>query len=170
MTIRQNDVRTEFEKLAEFSLAFDYGHDNEREIAIVGCAYIESLLGEILAATFLDDASEVKLLTGDTGPLGSLVARARLLYLLGVVPELVYKDIKIIGKIRNEFAHKVSASFSDDRVRDLCKSLKWHELSMFMKPPADASTRDIYQVGVNQVVCHLGGLPGLQRLERARRS
>lgn len=170
MNTRRDDLIAEFQKLEEFSQAFDYEHDNEREIAIVGCAYIESLLSEILAATFLDDASEVNLLIGDTGPLGSLVARARLLYLLGVLHEQVYKDIKTIGKIRNEFAHKVSASFEDDRVRDLCKSLKWHELSMFMKPPAEASARDIYQVGVNQVVCHLGALPGLQRLERARRS
>ncbi|KFF32328.1 hypothetical protein G039_0332440 [Pseudomonas aeruginosa VRFPA01] len=90
-------------------------------------------------------------------------------HIVNVIHELIYKDIKIIGKIRNEFAHKVSASFADDKIRDLCKNLKWHEFNLFMKPPAEATARDIYQVGVNQVVAHLGALPGLQLLKRAQR-
>ena len=169
MSSQRDELIAEFAKLQEFSQAFNYEHDNEREIAIVGCAYIESLLGDILVATFLDDRSEVKNLIGEAGPLNGLVARARLLYLLGVIHELVYKDIKIIGKIRNEFAHKVSASFADDRIKDLCRNLKWYEFNLFMKPPAEATARDIYQVGVNQVVAHLGALPGLQRYNRAQR-
>jgi len=169
MSSQRDDLIADFAKLAEFSQAFDYGHDNDREIAIVGCAYIESLLGDILVATFLDDRSEVKSLIGEAGPLTGLVARAPLLYLLGVIHELVYKDIKAIGKIRNEFAHKVSASFADDKIRELCKKLKWHEFNLFMKPPAEATARDIYQVGVNQVVAHLGALPGLRKLNRVQR-
>ena len=160
---------SEFDRLLEFSRSFDYGHDNDREIVIVGCAYIESLIKEILEATFIDDPKEAKVLLNEsTGPLAGLVPRARLLYLLGVIPELVYKDIQTIGKIRNEFAHKVSTSFSDNRIKQLCENLKWHVQSLFMEPPAGAAARDIYQVGVNQIVSHLGGLPGLQRLSRAK--
>ncbi|MFI3157190.1 MAG: MltR family transcriptional regulator [Methylococcaceae bacterium] len=160
-------MNPELERLIKFSESFDYKHDNDREIVIVGCAYIESLIKDILEATFIDDHKEVKqLLSDSTGSLSSLVPRSRLLYLLGVIPELVYKDILTIGKIRNLFAHNVSMSFDDNAVCQLCRNLKWHIQSMMMKPPAGATTRDIYQVGVNQVVCHLGALPGLQRLNR----
>jgi len=162
-------MKSELERLLEFTYTFDYEHDNDREIVIVGCAYIESLIKEILEATFIDDPKEAKsLLSESTGSLSGLVPRARLLYLLGVIPELVYKDIQIVGKIRNEFAHKVSASFNDNRVQQLCGNLKWHVQSLFMKPPPEATARDIYQVGVNQLVSHLGALPGLQKLKRER--
>jgi len=162
-------MESEFDRLLEFSRSFDYEHDNDREIVIVGCAYIESLIKEILEATFIDDPNEAKALLSDsTGPLSGLVPRARLLYLLGVIPEPVYKDIKTVGKIRNEFAHKVSASFSDNRVQQLCGNLEWHVQSLFMKPPPEATARDIYQVGVNQLVSHLGALPGFQRFNRER--
>ena len=125
-------MKSDFERLLEFSRSFDYAHDNDREIAIVGCAYIESLVKEILEATLIEDAREVSaLLSESTGQLSGLIPRSRLLYLLGVIPEVIYKDIKTIGKIRNEFAHKVSASFSDNRVTQLCQNLEWHIQSMF---------------------------------------
>lgn len=161
--------KSEFEMLLEFSRLFDYEHDNDREIVIVGCAYIEDLIKEILEATFIDDSKEAEaLLSESKGPLSGLVPRARLLYLLGAIPKPVYKDIQTVGKIRNEFAHKVSASFFDTRIQQLCGNLEWHVQSLFMKPPPDATARDIYQVGVNQLVSHLGALPGLQRLTRAK--
>ncbi len=162
-------MNSELERLLEFSSSFDYEHDNDREIVIVGCAYIESLIKEIVEATFIDDPKEAgELLSDSIGPLSGLVPRARLLYLLGVIPELVYKDIKAVGKIRNEFAHKVTASFTDNKVQQLCGNLKWHVHSLFMKPPQEATARDIYQVGVNQLVSHLGALPELQRLKREK--
>lgn len=160
-------MNAELQRLVDFSSSFDYEHDNDREIVIVGCAYIESLIKEIVEATFIDDRNESqKLLNDSTGPLSGLVPRARLLYMLGVIPKLVYKDIQTVGKIRNEFAHKVSASFTDNKVQQLCGNLEWHVHSLFMKPPQEATARDIYQVGVNQLVSHLGALPGLQRLKR----
>ena len=162
-------MNSELERLLEFSSSFDYEHDNDREVVIVGCAYIESLIKEIVEATFIDDPKEVAdLLSESKGVLSGLVPRARLLYLLGVIPELVYKDIKTVGKIRNEFAHKVTASFTDNKVQQLCGNLEWHKHSLFMKSPQEATTRDIYQVGVNQLVSHLGALPGLQRLKREK--
>jgi DNA-binding MltR family transcriptional regulator len=160
-------MESEMDRLLAFSRSFDYEHDNDREIVIVGCAYIESLIKEILKAVFIDDSKEVSdLLSDSTGSLPSLLPRARLLYLLGVIPEPVYKDIKTVGKIRNEFAHKVSASFSDNRIQQLCRNLEWHEQSLFMTAPSGAAVRDIYQVGVNQLVSHLGVLPAFHRFKR----
>jgi len=160
----------EINQLLEFSQLFDYQHDNDREIVIVGCAYLESLIKDILEATFVDDSNEIKALLSDsTGSLSSLVPRARLLYLLGIIPKTVYKDIKIVGKIRNEFAHNVAISFNNNKIMQLCESLEWHIQSLFMKPPKGATSRDIYQVGVNQLVSHLGILPSFQKSKNERK-
>jgi len=164
-----NKLRNEIERLLEFSKAFDYEHDNDREIVIVGCAYIEDLIKDILESSFIDDEKEIKsLISESTGSLSGLVPRARLLYLLYVIPKLIYEDIKIVGKIRNHFAHNVSASFNDNSVVQLCHNLKWHKESLFMEPPASATSRDIYQVGVNQLVTHLNALPSLQRFKNKK--
>jgi hypothetical protein len=47
-------------------------------------------------------------------------------------------------------------------------SLRWHEFSMMMKAPADATPRDIFKVGVNQLISYLNGLAGVARLERRK--
>jgi hypothetical protein len=36
------------------------------------------------------------------------------------------------------------------------------------KPPAEATDRDLFQVGINQLVVHLTGLPGRARLNKRR--
>ncbi|WP_197488400.1 MltR family transcriptional regulator [Methylomonas koyamae] len=162
-------MAAELEKLLEFTRYFDYKHANDREIVIVGCAYIESLVKEIIKATFIPDEKEAhKLLNESAGALSSLVPRARLLYLLGVIPEVVYKDIQTVGRIRNEFAHKVNASFTDNTIVQLCGNLQWHIQSMFMQPPPGVGARNLYQVGVNQLVTYLVALPNLQRSKREK--
>jgi len=164
-------VTSDIDQLMQFAKVFDYEHDNDREIVIVGCAYIESLVKEILEATFIENEDEAnKILSESTGALSGLIPRARLLYLLGVIPNLVFKDIQTVGRIRNEFAHKISTKFTDNKIVQLCRNLEWHVHTMFMQPPTDASARDLYQVGVNQLVTHLVALPSLQRHKRSNRN
>jgi hypothetical protein len=80
----------------------------------------------------------------------------------------VRDDLHIIGKIRNRFAHELRASFDVEPVRGWCLSLKWHEFSMMMKAPAGATPRDIFEVGVNQLICYLDGLAGMALYERRK--
>lgn len=164
-------MQSEFEKLMEFRDAFDYEHDNDREIAIVGCAYIETIIKTTLEETFVADLKERdNILNESSGALSGIITRARLLYLLGVIPEIIFHDIKLVARIRNEFAHNVSASFESEKISTLCNKLKWHEFSMCMKAPPEATIREIYQVGVNQLVAHLNALPSLQRCKAKERN
>jgi len=164
MTMKNQE---EFIDLVNFSKAFDYEHDNDREIVIVGCAYIESLVKTLLRESLTQDEKELNLLLDEAqGALPSLVQRARLLYLMGSFPRVIFEDIKLVARVRNHFAHNVSASFSDESVIKNVKRMKWHLEAMFMDPPEGATIRDIYQVAVNQLVCHLNILPRLARYQR----
>jgi len=157
----------EFLELISFNEAFDYEHDNDREIVIVGCAYIESLIKDLLRESLIQDEKELNQFLDDAqGPLPGIVQRARLLYLMGTFPKVIFDDIKLVARVRNHFAHNVSATFNDSSVIKNIKKMKWHIQSMFMEPPEDASIRDIYQVAVNQLVCHLNALPMLARYKR----
>ena len=159
----------EFLELLNFSKSFDYEHDNDREVVIVGCAYIESLIKAILGESLAQDKKEINLLLDESsGALSALIPRSRLLYLMGVFPKTVFEDIKLISRIRNHFAHNISASFEDESVVKNVNRMRWHIETLFMEPPVDASVRDIYQVAVNQIVGHLHALPGLARCKRAK--
>jgi hypothetical protein len=79
-------------------------------------------------------------------------------YCLGLIDTVVKNDLKLIGKIRNQFAHDLYASFENKNIKSWCQELKWHKISMMMEAPPDATIRDLYQVGVNQLITYLHGI------------
>jgi hypothetical protein len=57
-------------------------------------------------------------------PLGSFGARIRMAYLMGICEQETYKDLILISKIRNEFAHKAGLrNFKESRIAGLCSSM-----------------------------------------------
>src|SRR5689334_10363244 len=97
--------------LLEFSQLFDYSQDNDRSIAIVGPAFLDTLLEHILVAFLVDDEREVEKLLGVERPLGTYGSRVTTVYCLGFINKIVCDDLRLVGKIRNRFAHDLSASF-----------------------------------------------------------
>ena len=57
------------------------------------------------------------------GPLVSLTNKARLAYALGLVDEKLLKDLEIVHKIRNKFAHNIKTDFADTKVLEHVKKL-----------------------------------------------
>jgi hypothetical protein len=151
--------------LREFSRLFQE-EKNERAAAIVGGAFLDTLLEHILLGFLAEDEKEVQRLLDPEQPLGSYGSRIRIVYCLGLIGKVIRDDLRLVGKIRNRFAHDLHASFDDEPIRSWCLSLKWHELSMFMKAPEGATAGEIFQVGVNQLVTHLNGIVSIARMER----
>jgi hypothetical protein len=156
-----NDALREFSRLIQ-------EEKNERAAAIVGAAFLDTLLEHILISFLADDEKEVQRLLEPEGPLGTYGARVRVVYCLGLISKIIRDDLRLVGKIRNKFAHHLHASFEDEQIRSWCLALKWHEHSMFMKAPEGAMTSDIFQVGVNQLVAHLNGIPSIARREKRK--
>ncbi len=146
--------------LFEFARLFEYREGSDRAVAIVGPAFLDTLLTEMLVNFLVDDQKEVQKLLQPEGPLGAFGAKVSACYCLGLIGETIKSDLRIVAKIRNRFAHDLLASFSDPQIAGWCGSLRWHREAL-CEPPKDATTRDLFQVGVNQLVCHLNGLVGL---------
>ncbi|HJU05299.1 MAG TPA: MltR family transcriptional regulator, partial [Nitrospiraceae bacterium] len=101
-----------------------HGQD-DRVVAIVGAAYLDSTLDSLIRAIFVDDQGEADRLLRPEGALGANGSRCQLAYCLGLITRDQRDDLKTIARIRNEFAHDFRrSSFNDDRVRDLCSKLK----------------------------------------------
>jgi DNA-binding MltR family transcriptional regulator len=155
--------------LFEFARLFDYGEASDRAVAIVGPAFLDTLLTEMLVNFLVDDKNEVHRLMQSEGPLGTFGAKVSACYCLGLIGETIKADLRIVAKIRNRFAHDLLANFSDAQITGWCSSLRWHREALG-EPPSNASMRDLFQVGVNQLVCHLNGLVGLALFHKRQKS
>ena len=153
--------------LASFHMMFNEQQStDDRTIAIIAASYLDELLEHILVSFMVDDEKEMKRLVSFDGPMGTYSSRTTSAYCLGLIPSTVRDDLRTVGKIRNKFAHQLEASFDVEPIRAWCFSLKWHEFSMMMKPPEGATAKDIFKVGVNQLISYLNGIVGVARLER----
>src|SRR5712692_1846448 len=73
----------------------------DRVLAIVGAAYLDSMLEQLLRAVFVGDKENVDKLIGIRGPLGSNGSRYQLAYCLGLISAEERDDLKTIADIRN---------------------------------------------------------------------
>lgn len=157
------------EMLLEFARLFDYGEASDRAVAIVGPAFLDTLLSELLVNFLVEDEKEVKRLMQPEGPIGTFGAKVSTCYCLGLIGETIKSDLRLVAKVRNRFAHDLHADFSDLQISGWCNSLRWHRESI-AEPPAGVSARDLFQVGVNQLVSHLHGLVGLAIFHKRQKS
>jgi DNA-binding MltR family transcriptional regulator len=130
---------------------FHHAEENDRAIAIIGAAFLDTLLMHVLINFLVDDENEVSRLLQYDQPMGTYGNRVMASYCLGLIGKTVRDDLRVVGKIRNRFAHNPYASFADEKINAWCMSLKWYKTAC-LQPPAEASARDLFYVGVNQLV------------------
>jgi hypothetical protein len=153
------------EDLIEFDRLFST-ETSDRSLAIVGAAFVDTLMEHILRNFLVADEKEVARLLKPDQALGTFGSRAVLIYCLGLVGKIIRNDLRLLAKIRNRFAHDLRVSFEDEPVRSWCRDFKWHEIGMMMPAPDGATTREIFEVSVNQLICHLNGIASIARIER----
>ena len=132
----------ELEDKDEVAAFYEPGSD--RAVAVVCTAIVENRLTALLKAAMRDDAKVHEELFRPSGPVGSLSAKIKLAYLLGLMQEDLYRDLLLVTKIRNDFAHSVKiTSFEDASVKGRVDSLHalqiWKDLEK--KHKAELKTR-----------------------------
>jgi Mannitol repressor len=102
-----------------------YEATDDRSCAILFAAYLDNCLEEAFLNITKHPNDTRKKLLNDTAPLGTLSAKIDLMWVLGHLSEPVYRDLHLLRKIRNEFAHNVTASsFNNEPVRSWCLELR----------------------------------------------
>ena len=152
--------------LIEFHKLFNEEKKDERAIAIIGGTFCEMAVEYVLKAFFPENDKEVEKLFEFNQPLGNFSNKINLGYCLGLIDKLIKKDLDLIRKIRNKFAHDLYTSFLDPQIKSWSNELKFHEVSMMMKAPSEATELQIFQVGVNQIISHLRGIASINKNEK----
>ena len=100
------------------------GRETDRGVALMAAAYLDSQLESLLTKYFVDDARVSADLLSGSGGLSTFSARIDMAYLLALVSPLGRRDLHLIRKIRNEFAHNATLiAFEDEGISARCREL-----------------------------------------------
>jgi len=101
-------------------MADTYRNESDRAAAILAASFLDNTLRQVLLAYMVDDPRIKDLFEGDR-PLATFSSRISLAFGLGLLPPDRRKDLSLVRKIRNHFAHSEEAtSFSASPVQDWC--------------------------------------------------
>ena len=97
--------------------------ESDRGAALVGFAYVDTLLTRLFKAKMLPEKLTEELFEG-FGPLATMAARIKVAYCLGWIGPETHHDLNLLRKVRNEFAHAhAPVTFSDASVQARCREL-----------------------------------------------
>ena len=107
-------------------LTKEFENESDRSAAVLAGGYLDHLLGDLIATAMVVGPKEVDdLLYADgQGPLGTFRARVDTAYCMGLISKDEYRDLHLIRKIRNDFAHElIGLSFETPSIACRCGEL-----------------------------------------------
>lgn len=124
----------------QFTVLGLHDQTEDRVVAIVATAHLEIMLYRLLKVALpAADAALRKALFDDVsgnGPLRTLGNRAMMARALGLLENVYYKEIRLIAKVRNIFAHQMSiSSFDHPSISGLVKKLDESREETHLGPP-----------------------------------
>jgi hypothetical protein len=100
-----------------------YNDESDRGAAILAGSFLENALGLFLRSK-ARDSKVADQLFGAMGPLSSFSQRIAVAYAFSFIPEWQYRDLELLRKIRNHFAHHpMDATFISPEVMQLTAKL-----------------------------------------------
>ncbi len=97
----------------------EFDKETDRAAVILTAAIMDDLLRMLVAARLVPvSSSNDELFDGANAPLGTYSSRIEIAYRLGLISIKFARDLHLVRKIRNDFAHNVrGCSFEDARVK-----------------------------------------------------
>lgn len=91
--------------------------ESDRALGIIAVCWLDYLLERLLRAYYVKDP-QVRLLFKDDHILQTFSAKVNIAYFSGLISKFIYHDLKLVGAIRNRFAHEVIAKlgFNDESI------------------------------------------------------
>jgi DNA-binding MltR family transcriptional regulator len=126
-----------------FDLVMEFRHglslETDRGCALMAAEYLSAQLAELLQAHFVDDAKACKAALEDAnGPVSTFSSRIEFTYLLGFIGPVARRELHLIRKIRNEFAHEYKPlAFENEAIAARCRELRAY--TMFPDPSPRAN-------------------------------
>jgi len=134
-----------------FKLALE--NESERGCVLVATAFLDHILEEVLCTHFSNKSAGDKLVTGFNGPLSTFSSRITAAFALGLLSESEQKQLDVVRRIRNDFAHTfANVRFSDPPLPPRVQTLPAHQVAM---SSAEDPTRQRFESAVEVLLSNL---------------
>jgi DNA-binding MltR family transcriptional regulator len=112
--------------------------ETDRGCALMAAEYLSNELGILIRRCLVDDAKACDALLEDAnGALATFSSRIEFSYLLGLVAPEARRELHLVRRIRNEFAHDYKPlDFNGDRIANRCRELRAHVMIPADQPRA----------------------------------
>lgn len=136
------------EKLSEQSQALYDAVNDEPDLPciLISTSFLDQCLTSLIERFFIKSSTAKNMLDPGRGVLGSFSSRADLCYCLDLISKSLYQNLKIIGKIRNRFAHSyLSLTFDDAKICKLCEEISFPKIAAYKRVDCESgeSSEDI---------------------------
>lgn len=110
-------------------------YESDRGCALMATAYLDEQLEQLIRAKLIDDTKVVNGIFEGQGALTTFSSRIDIAYLLGLIPKNAQRDLHLVRKIRNEFAHlSENVTFEKPEIASRCKELYFNGMSGSVSP------------------------------------
>jgi len=139
----------------------EFEGESDRACVILAATLLDAALETLLKACLSPSISGTdSLFDGSNAPLGTFSARIDLSYRLGLISPQLTRDLHLIRRIRNDFAHNVAGcSFDDtsvrDRILELSRSNRINERHQSWKEAFGDTPKGHFQIVVSWMQWHL---------------
>ena len=125
----------------------EFRSETDRGCTLLGGAFLDEQLRLLLEGFLVEDQKLCEKLFNGFGPLSSFSARISVCYGLGFLSPEEFRDLELIRKIRNEFAHELHGlSFSSSTIAQRCQELKTCNFSIPDSHKLDLRSRFVISV------------------------
>ena len=144
---QRNRELTAREERAPFFDEFD--KETDRGLAIVAVCFLDNMLEKLIRAVYRKDPGVNKLFK-DNQILQSFHNKVCIAYFSGLIPQALYYDLKLLGEIRNKFAHSVleTVNFSDAAIAQ--------KIDRFKQIPIDYNNKYHPKLRFILITSHMG--------------
>jgi DNA-binding MltR family transcriptional regulator len=104
--------------------------ESDRGCALYATSYLDKAISDLLYCALAYDKKIDKDLFEGTAPLATFSARIKMAFYLGKISKIERRDLDLLRKIRNLFAHSADEiSFEDEKINNQCRALSftYHE-------------------------------------------
>lgn len=110
-------------EILEFRIALQV--ESDRATALMAAAFLEDYLSKLISCFMVENSLVSREIFAHNGPLGTFSAKIDIAYMLALISPAVRKDLHLLRKIRNEFAHTAKPlEFTEHRIKSRCEELK----------------------------------------------
>lgn len=134
-----DEISKHFDEVIKFRHTLN--QETDRGCALMSAAFLDSELTALLKSKLIYDKAIFNSLFAHSGPLGTFSAKIDLAYSIGLIGKKAHRDLHIIRKLRNDFAHlSEPITFEHVSMRKRCQEL-YHDASGVKVRPRAKFTR-----------------------------